>query len=68
MTEFDRIDGKILFTLYRVGKPIPISKIAKYSEISWATAKKHLNSMYKDGWLDRAIYKNGVYWWIKTEQ
>lgn len=60
------MEKRILATLYRSGKPLTTKTIADKTGISWVTAKKHLVVLHKNGILDRAKYKNAVYWWIKV--
>jgi len=67
MAMFNQSEMQLLIVLYRSGKPLPTKAIAEKAGMSWATAKKYLSMLYEKNVLDRARYKNAVYWWIKVE-
>jgi DNA-binding IclR family transcriptional regulator len=66
MSDLNPAERRIVTVLYHAQKPLSTSDIAKRSEMSWATTKKYLTTLYEKKLLRRAKKGKSIYWWILT--
>jgi len=59
-------ERKIMKELYYAGKPLTTNEVAEKSDLSWQTAKKHLEQMRERGLLNHGKKGSAIYWWIKV--
>lgn len=62
----DATEQRIINVLYYAHKPLTTLDIAKRSHVSWQTAKKYLERLYRKQLLRRMKKGKSVYWWIRT--
>ena len=62
----DATEQRIINVLYYAHKPLTTSNIAKRSHLSWQTAKKYLEKLYRKKMLHRKTIGKSVYWWLRT--
>jgi predicted transcriptional regulator len=59
-------EKRIINVLYAAHKPLTTKRVSEMSELSWQTAKKYLQELYKKGTVVNGRYGKSVYWWLRT--
>jgi len=67
MTEFNIYEEKILQVLHRARIPISTREVARRADISWNTAKKYLEILFEDGYIESYDAGNAIEWEIIEE-